>query len=75
MPRQDPHRWHLWWAWYPVITEEGRIAFCRHVWCRKAFLGCLTAAIGDPELLMWFYTDEPHGHHPHVGLHYTEVKS
>ena len=52
---------HEWFAWRPVIlSDTGRWAWRRIVWCRKEFIGRRTAAIGDVDLMIWqFYDKRP----------------
>lgn len=29
------NRWHTWFAWYPVWTDDCRVAFLRTIWRRR----------------------------------------
>lgn len=58
MPRELDAR--PWFAWFPVVTEDGGWAWLRRIWCRKEFLGRRTARLGDCDLLIWhYYKSEP----------------
>jgi hypothetical protein len=47
--------WHHWFAWLPVVTEDGEWCWLVWVWRRKAYIGPRTAKIGNPDLMIWHY--------------------